>query len=134
MIVIEHTILEFGKSWKDGLLSGFGVAWQVLRDLMNLVIVVMFVLTAMITAFGDGRFGVHRKSLINLIGAAIFVNFSAFFTLLIIDISHIAFMLFFNALPLDGFGSLSPFSGYDNILSEIGSSFFNIIVALMGKR
>ena len=79
MIVIEHTILEFGKSWKDGLLSGFGVAWQVLRDLMNLVIVVMFVLTAMITAFGDGRFGVHRKSLISLIGAAIFCKLQRVF-------------------------------------------------------
>ena len=130
--VIDFTILEFAKSWRDGLLSNFSVAWQVLRDLVNLVIVVLFVLTTIVTAFGDKAFGFNRKSLIYLIGAAVFVNFSAFFTLLVIDISHIIFMLFFNALPLDGFGSLSPFSGYDSVLSEIGTTFMNLVVALIG--
>ena len=130
--VIDFTILDFATSWKDnGLLSGLRLVWQILRDFVNLAIVIIFIITAMMTSFGDGRFGFHRKSLVHLIGAAIFVNFSAFFTLLIIDISHIAFMLFFNALPLDSLGSLSPFSGYSEILGQVASPWLNIIVALI---
>ena len=130
--VIKHTILDFAGEWKDGALySGFSIAWQILRDLVNLVIVVFFVLIAMITSFGEGSFGFHRKSLMHLIFAAALVNFSAFFTLLVIDISHIVFMLFFNALPLEGFGSLSPFSGYRQVLFEVGTPLLNFIVAII---
>ncbi len=130
--VIEFTILDFAKQWKEGgLLSGFRIAWQVLRDLVNLVIVVVFVLTAMATSLGDGQFGFHYKGLLYLIGAAIFVNFSAFFTLLVIDISHIVFLLFFNALNVSSWGSMSPFQGYDSVLGEVANPGFNFIVAII---
>ena len=134
--VIGFTILNFADHWSStGLLSDFKVVWQVLRDFVNLVIVVLFVLTAMMTAFGEGKegFGFHRKSLIYLIAAAVFVNFSAFFTLLIIDVSHILFMLFFNALDASSWGSFSPFSGYSVVLGQVGGNagLFNLIVGII---
>ena len=129
--VIKFTILDFAKQWDDGLLSGFRTVWQILRDFVNLAIVIIFIVTAMMTSLGEGRFGFHRKSLIYLILAAVFVNFSAFFTLLIIDISHIAFMLFFNAIDTTSWGSISPFAGYSEVLGEVASPMFNFIVALI---
>ena len=135
--VIEFTILDFAKNWNDGgLLSDFRVVWQVLRDFVNLVIVVLFVITAMMISFGGGRdgggqFGFHRKGLVHLILAAVFVNFSAFFTLLVIDISHILFMLFFNALDASSWGSFSPFSGYSVVLGDVATGMFNIILGVI---
>ena len=130
--VVEFTILNFAANWQEGgYLSDFRVVWQVLRDFVNLVIVVLFVLTAMMTAFGNGLFGFRHKSLVYLIGAAIFVNFSAFFTLFILDISHILFMLFFNALDATSWGSLSPFSGYTEILGDVGTGVFNLVLFII---
>ena len=130
--VIEFTILNFAKNWNDGgFLSDFRVVWQVLRDFVNLVIVVFFVITAMMTSFGEGQFGFHRKGLLYLILAAVFVNFSAFFTLLIIDISHILFMLFFNALDASSWGSFSPFSGYSVVLGDVATGMLNLIVGVI---
>ena len=129
--VIKFTILDFATQWDDGVLSGFRTVWQILRDFVNLAIVIIFIVTAMMTSLGDGRFGFHRKSLIYLIFAAVFVNFSAFLTLLIIDISHIAFMLFFNAIDTTSWGSISPFAGYSKVLGEVASPMFNFIVALI---
>ena len=123
--IIEFTILDFAKNWQDGgYLSDFRVVWQVLRDFVNLIIVVFFVVTAVMTTFGENRFGFHRKGLLYLILAAVFVNFSAFFTLLFIDLSHILFMLFFNALAASSWGSFSPFSGYSVVLGDVGTGMF----------
>ena len=53
--IIEFTILDFAKNWQDGgYLSDFRVVWQVLRDFVNLIIVVFFVITAVMTTFGEG--------------------------------------------------------------------------------
>ena len=130
--VIEFTILDFAKNWNDGgFLSDFRVVWQVLRDLVNLIIVVLFVITAMMTSLGKEQFGFHRKGLLHLIAAAVFVNFSAFFTLLVIDISHILFMLFFNALDASSWGSFSPFSGYSVVLGDVSTGMFNLILGVI---
>ena len=131
--VVQFTILDFANQWKDnGLLSDFRVVWQVLRDFVNLIIVVFFILTAMMTVLdAKGQFGFHRKGLLYLIAAAVFVNFSAFFTLLIIDISHILFMLFFNALDVSTLGSFSPFSGYSEVLGSTADDIFNIILGVI---
>ena len=130
--IIKFTILDFAKNWQDGgFLSDFRVVWQVLRDFVNLIIVVFFVITAVMTVFGDNRFGFHKKGLLFLILAAVFVNFSAFFTLLFIDLSHILFMLFFNALDASSWGSFSPFSGYSVVLGDVGTGMFNIIVGVI---
>ena len=133
--VIQFTILDFANHWKDnGLLSDFRVVWQVLRDFVNLSIVVLFVLTAMMTVLdAKGQFGFHRKGLLYLIAAAVFVNFSAFFTLLVIDVSHILFMLFFNALDVSTLGSFSPFSGYSEVLGSTADGFFNIILGVIAS-
>lgn len=131
--VIQFTILDFANHWKDnGLLSDFRVVWQVLRDFVNLSIVVLFVLTAMMTVLdAKGQFGFHRKGLLYLIAAAVFVNFSAFFTLLVVDVSHILFMLFFNALDVSTLGSFSPFSGYSEVLGSTADGIFNIILGVI---
>ena len=130
--VVEFTILDFAKGWgNDGILSGFRVAWQILRDLVNLIIVIIFVINAAMVAFGDGKFGFYRKSLLYLIGAAIFVNFSAFFTLFILDISHLLFILFFNVIDATSWGSLSPFSGFDSVLNDIGSPMLLFVVNII---
>ena len=133
--VIQFTVLDFANQWKDdGLLSDFRVVWQILRDFVNLVIVVFFVLTAMMTVLdAKGQFGFHRKGLVWLIVAAVFVNFSAFFTLLVIDVSHILFMLFFNALDVSTLGSFSPFSGYSEVLGSTADGFFNVILGVVAS-
>ena len=85
------------------------------------------------TAFGEGTFGFQRKTLLGLLALAVLVNFSAFFTLLLFDISHLLFAVLFNIAgitPENGLGGFLVFSAYDSafssVLSDMENSFFMI--------
>ena len=96
--IVEITILDFGGYWRgEGVLKDLGAlkfVWQILRDFVNLVIVVLFIVVSMLSVFGE--FTYKRKVLIGLLFTAILVNFSAFVTLFLLDISHAIFALFYN--------------------------------------
>ena len=135
LLTIRETVFEFGKFWGDGV-AGVTLqsVWQIIRDIVNLLIVVLFVIVTMMTVFGE--FVYKRKVLIGLILAAILVNFSAFFTLFIIDISNILFVMFFNILNIGEMGSLFPFSNIsaDGMIvnNTIWNSLLSVIIFVTG--
>ena len=132
--VIYNTILEFGKFWSD---SGGGAVflkevWRSVRDIVNLLIVVLFVVITMLTVFGE--FSFRRTTLVGLILAALLVNFSAFFVLFVIDISNILFVMFFNLLNISEIGTLSPFHAIASnsvLIDNAGWNFLFSIIAFI---
>ena len=86
--------MNFAGYWQGG--QGFGLLWQLFRDLINFFIAVLFIFAAVRTILGDWAQG--KKLLLILLGAALFVNFSAFLVLLLFDASHIILITLFNAL------------------------------------
>ena len=130
--VVEVTILNFATYWEQTSLgSDLKVLWQIVRDVVNLLIVLLFIITAMLTAFGN-NFVFKRKLLLGLLAAALFVNFSAFITLFIIDVSHALFIGVLGFLDIQAFSSISPFGGYGSVFLEIsGDGLWNLLYGLV---
>ena len=96
-LTVKFTILEFSSYWNSTSEVGniFKIIWQIIRDIVNLGITILFVLTALGTIIWDG-FGLQRKTLLYLLAAAVLNNFSAFIALVLIDISNAIILFFYN--------------------------------------
>jgi len=70
-------------------------AWEAVRDVANMafIFVLLYIAIATILNLGD-----YKKLLVNLVIVALVINFSAFFTKIIIDASNIVALGFYNAI------------------------------------
>lgn len=73
------------------------VAWDVLRDLANIFFIFILIYIAIITIVGMAG-GQTKRMLINVILVAMFINFSLFFTKVIVDASNIVTVQFYNSI------------------------------------
>ena len=118
-LIIKFTILDFADYWNGSVGVGLKALWQMVRDIVNLLIVILFIVTAFFSVFGDFFF--KRKLLFGLLIAAVLVNFSAFFTLVLFDISHAFFAIAFNMLDTHTLTSAS-YSAYGIKLQSLTDS------------
>jgi hypothetical protein len=73
------------------------VAWKVLRDLANVFFIFILIYIAIMTILGLAG-GETRRMLTNVILVALFINFSLFFTKVIVDASNILTIQFYNSI------------------------------------
>ena len=101
----------------DGALAGLKNIWVLFRDLVNVVIVILFILSSVLMVFSESAFSVNRsKTLIALIGAAVFVNFSGFLAFFLIDLSHVLLIIFGNhVLDANSFAGIEVFDEEINL-------------------
>ncbi|MDE0243206.1 MAG: hypothetical protein OYG31_00590 [Candidatus Kaiserbacteria bacterium] len=92
----NFTIIDFGSYWSsDGPFSGLSGIWGIFRDLVNIVIVILFIFSSILTILSESAFGINRtKTLLALVGAAVFVNFSGFIAFFLVDLSHVILIIF----------------------------------------
>jgi len=76
------------------------VGWGIIRDLSNIILVVALIYAAVKIMFGIGGGG-GRKIVISVIIAAVLINFSLFFTKIVIDASHILARVFYNEITVE---------------------------------
>ncbi len=93
--------------------------WRTVRDIANIsfIFVLLYIAIATILNLGD-----YKKLLTNLIIIALIINFSAFFTKIVIDASNIIALQFYNAI------SVGVPSGTDVNLSVPEKRISNIFV------
>lgn len=118
--VINYTIIDLKKNLED--LKGLEVAWGTIRDLINISFIFVLLYTAIGTILGIAKAD-WKKVVSSVIIAAILINFSIFFTRVLIDASNIVTVAFYNAIidPATG-GGLS-----DLVMNKLGlSSFYKI--------
>ncbi|MEK7179368.1 MAG: hypothetical protein AAB727_03910 [Patescibacteria group bacterium] len=74
-------------------------AWSIIRDLANMtfIFILLYIAISTILQLGD-----HKKTLVNLIIIALIINFSLFFTQIVIDAANILSVLFYNAITANG--------------------------------
>ncbi len=85
--VIKHTILEM--SGNIGKLAGINIAWKVLRDLMNIGFIFILVFEGIKIIIGSNDSNKGIKIVSGIVLASLLINFSLFFTKVIIDGSNI---------------------------------------------
>ena len=93
--VVEYTIFEFGDFWGPGSATSTTLEsfWKILRDIGNLIIALLFLYTAFLTLVGNFVF--RGRILVFLLLAALLINFSAFITLALFDLSNLIFATFY---------------------------------------
>jgi len=103
--VIRYTIIEMSANVGVGgnLHEVISATWRAFRDLANLAFIFILLYIAIKTILGDG--GDKTKRLLSrVIIVALLLNFSLFFTQIIVDASNILAVVFYNAIGSEGGG------------------------------
>lgn len=102
--VIKFTVVDMAQN--IGGIEGINVAWKVMRDLANLAFIFILLYIAIGTILRLD--GVNtKKLLVRVIIIALLLNFSLFFTKLLIDTSNIITIGFYNKVSTGGTSGLS---------------------------
>ncbi|MDE2399484.1 MAG: hypothetical protein KGL67_00505 [Patescibacteria group bacterium] len=75
-------------------------AWRIVRDFSNIffILVLLYVAIKMILGFGGGEV---KKMVVNVVIAALLINFSMFMTEVVIDSSNILALIFYNKITVN---------------------------------
>lgn len=95
--VIKFTVVDMAANL--GNIDGINIAWKVFRDLANLGFIFILLDIAIRTILGVGNINT-KKLLVNVIIIALLLNFSLFFTKVIIDASNIVTLGFYNKISV----------------------------------
>lgn len=114
--VLYYTVVEVSENYAR--IDAINEAWKVVRDLANMSFIFILLYAAIRTIIGVGED--NQKLIVKIIVVAVLINFSLFFTKVVIDISNILALLFYGAIAP---GALeAPLSTQLNPLSNVGLS------------
>ncbi|MCB9808808.1 hypothetical protein H6776_00215 [Candidatus Nomurabacteria bacterium] len=129
--MLHYTIQSSTYAQSDFIETG----WGILRDLANIIFIVGLIIAALaIMLSGTISIGNGKKMLAMIIVAALLVNFSLFFTQVIVDASHILARTFYNQINTESVNvqdTLNSVQGEDISASVSGSAASPISVALL---
>ena len=92
--VVNYTVANVSQNYEK--ISSINIAWKTIRDIGNMGFIFVLLYAAITTILGTGR---DNKSLIvRVIVVAILINFSLFFTKVVIDISNVLALAFYDAM------------------------------------
>ncbi len=92
--VIFHTIVNISDNYTK--LKPIFDTWTVVRDLANMSFIFILVYAGIMTMIGRGND--NKKVIVNVIIAAVLMNFSIFFTRVVIDIANLFALTFYDAM------------------------------------
>jgi hypothetical protein len=84
---VYYTVVKMGNYISN--LSAIGVAWRILRDIGNIVLIFGFIAIGISIILNTERIGYGKKMLPTLLIAAVFLNFSLFISEAVIDAGNI---------------------------------------------
>jgi hypothetical protein len=117
---VNYTVVNMAQHFSTsggGIGSAINTTWGAVRDLVNMSFIFILLYTAIMTMFGRAD---YKKTVVNLVVAAILINFSLFFTKIIIDAANLLTMLFYNAAAPGALADSSFWqTGLSNSITQI---------------
>lgn len=101
---IKFTIVDITKNLSN--ITGINIAWAVIRDLVNISFIFILLYTA-IQAILNNTTGQIKQIIVGVVIAAVLINFSLFFTKIIIDGSNLVTLTFQKSMTANCEGKLS---------------------------
>ncbi len=98
------------------------LGWTMIRDIANMFFVVVLLVIAFGTILGLEQYE-WKKTMVNFILAAIFINFSKLIAGLIIDVAHVFTMTFTNAIAATAGGNIINMFHLSDIVSIVSGGF-----------
>lgn len=117
--VLQYTIVDMSTNLST--LTGINIAWKVIRDLMNIAFIFMLIYEGIMLIIGQGSTQQIKKFIIGIVLASILINFSLFFTKVMIDASNTITIGFYNSI----LGPQAATAGYglsNPIVTSLGIS------------
>ncbi len=90
---VQYSIVEFADNTKNA--NIVTTPWGILRDIANMALIFMLLYAGIRTILGQGN--ENKKIIVNVVVIAVLINFSMFFTRVIIDTSNIIAITFYDA-------------------------------------
>lgn len=120
--VIKYTLVDMSANLRG--ITGINIAWQAFRDIANMSFIFILLYIGISTII-NGASGKTNGMLRNVIIVAVLINFSLFFTKVIIDVSNILALGFYNGIVNQGGGT--GFTISTAFMKPLGlTSIFNI--------
>lgn len=94
--VLKYTIVDMKTNLAG--LTGINTAWKVIRDIMNIAFIFLLVYEGILMIIGQSSVEKVRKFIVAIVIASLLVNFSLFFTKVLIDASNIVTIGVYNSL------------------------------------
>ncbi len=128
-LAVDFTILKMKVNIST--ITGINIAWKTIRDVANMMFIFVL-LYAGISTIINGSGGQTGKMLRNVIIAALLINFSLFFTKIMIDASNVITIGFYNGIVnssiTSGSGTTAGTSNFgglaDSFLQPLGVTTF----------
>ncbi len=98
--LIDFTILSFSDNFSALVENGVNVSWVLFRDITNIILIGMFVYLAFNVMLNITSINVE-KLIVRVLVMAVLINFSLFTTKVIIDVSNITAMKFYEQMQTD---------------------------------
>ncbi len=91
--IVYYTVVKVSEGYNISSIAG---TWQVVRDLANMGFIFILLYAAIMTIVGQGQD--NRKLIINIVVVAVLINFSLFFTKVVIDIANLIALTFYDSI------------------------------------
>jgi hypothetical protein len=92
--VIFNTVVNVSKNYEK--LTAINETWKVIRDVSNMAFIFVLLYAAIQTILGIGQN--TQRLIVRIVAVAILINFSLFFTKVVIDISNVLTLTFYDAI------------------------------------
>ncbi|MDZ4206038.1 MAG: hypothetical protein U1C12_02385, partial [Patescibacteria group bacterium] len=92
--VVQFTVVEMADNLKN--IGTIDTAWKTIRDIGNMGFIFILLYAAIRTILGIGSD--TKKLIVNIVVVAILINFSLFFTKIVIDASNVLAITFYDAI------------------------------------
>jgi hypothetical protein len=96
---VEFSVVNMASNLTAG---AVGEAWRTIRDVANMGFIFVLLYSSIMTIFGQSKL---KETIVKIIIAALLINFSLFFTSVIIDTSNLLALTFYHAIAP---GALDP--------------------------
>ncbi|MCK5285676.1 MAG: hypothetical protein KAJ58_00400 [Candidatus Pacebacteria bacterium] len=124
--ILFNISLEYTLNFKNLVdqLGMVNIGWSIIRDLSNMIFIFLLLFISIGTILGLSSYNI-KNSLKNIIIVALLINFSLFFTSVIIDTSNIIGIGFYNAITQEKASSDLSFmdSGFARMDKGISATF-----------
>lgn len=104
------------------------VGWKLIRDICNVIFIFILLYSAISTILGTGGADI-KKTLVSVIVVALLINFSLFFSGIIVDAGNILGRVFYTAMGVSKSTTNGTPSSMDNIFSGGDKSISTAIVS-----
>lgn len=95
--IVFHTVVNVTENYNK--IESIDVAWKTIRDVANMGFIFILLYAAIMTIIGQGR--ENQSLIVKVVVIAILINFSLFFTAVIIDASNLMALIFYEAIAPD---------------------------------